>query len=181
VVSGLVGYLMSLPSFREELGLDDTASQAEWSGNMKALVMRLAQATAYNGFPFAYNGAARLLASCNEPATKKRDNIQGDRFSETVCIQAPMLRLEECQLTIVLAPRCMYIAEINVVRFFLNQHCHIKITIVNVLELFPIQYCYIKVTILSFLPLFLIEYCDFNFNFDIKSSWNKRGMFYELF
>ena len=132
----------------------------------------------------AYNGAAKLLSSCNKPATKKRDNIQGDPFSETVCIQAPLLRLEECQLTIVLAPRCMYIAEINVVRFFLNQHCHIKITIVNFLEPLPIQYCYIEVTILSFLPLFLIEYCDIKiiiFNFDTESSWNKRGMFYELF
>jgi hypothetical protein len=149
-------------------------SQAEWAGDMKALVMQHAWKAAYPyGWPIAYNGAASLLSSCNEPATK---NIQGDPFSETVCIQAPLLRLGECQLTIVLALRCLYIAEINVVGFFL-----IKITIVNFLEPLPIQYCYIEVTILSFLPLFLIEYCDFNFNFDTKSSWNKRGMFYELF
>ena len=107
-----------------------------------------------------------------------------DPFSETVCIQAPLLRLGECQLTIVLAPRCLYIAETKVVRFFLNQQCHIKITIVNFLEPLPIQYCYIEVAILSFFPLFLIEYCDIKiiiFNFDTESSWNKRGMFYELF
>jgi hypothetical protein len=181
VVSGLVGYLMSLPSVRAEYGLDNMDNQADWSENMKALVMKLAREEASDGLPLAYNGAASLSSSCDEPATKKRDNIQGDPFSETVCIQAPLLRLEECQLTIVLAPRCLYIAGINVVRFFLNQHCHIKIIIVNFLEPFPIQYCYIEVTIL---PLFLIEYCDIKitiFNFGTESSWNKRGMFYKLF
>jgi hypothetical protein len=183
VVSGLVGYLMSLPSVRAEYGLDNMDYQAEWSKNMKALVMELAWEKPSDGLPLAYNGAASLLSSCDEPDTKKRDNIQGDPFSETVCTQAPLLRLDECQLTIVLAPRCLYIAEVKVVRFFLNQQCHIKITIVNFLEPFPIQYCYIGVTILSFLSLYLIEYCDIKiiiFNFDTESSWSKRGMFYEI-
>jgi hypothetical protein len=167
VVSGLVGYLMSLPSVREELGLDDTSSQASWSAKMKDKVLNLAR-EGY-GLPIAYNGAAKLLASnCNKPATKKRDNIQGDPFSQTVCIQTPPQRLEECQLTIILAPRCLYVTGINVVtgRLFLNQHCHV--TIFSFLEFILIEYCRIKIII-------------FNFDTESSCSWNKRGMFFELF
>ena len=72
----------------------------------------------------AYNGAAKLLSSCNKPATGKRDDISGDplpQTTSTVCIQDPLQRLEECQLTIVLArSRYLSVAGINVVRLFLN-------------------------------------------------------------
>ncbi|KAN0082250.1 Peptidase S8/S53 domain containing protein [Elaphomyces granulatus] len=58
VVSGLVGYLMSLPSVREELGLDDMSSQASWSAKMKKKVLDLAR-EGY-GLPIVYDGAANL-------------------------------------------------------------------------------------------------------------------------
>jgi hypothetical protein len=160
---------MSLPSVREELGLDDMSSQASWSAKMKKKVLKLAR-EGYGQLPIAYNGAAELLASnCNyEPSTKKRDNIQGGPFSQTVCIQTPPQRLEECQLTIVLAPKCLYVAGINVVtgRLFLNQH-H-QVTIFSFLGFFLIEHCHIKIII-------------FNFDTEWSCSRNKRGMFFKLF
>jgi hypothetical protein len=149
---------------------------------MKAAVMDLAREADKalgQDLLIAYNGATGLF-SCSKRPTKKRDNIHEDPFPQTVCIQAPLLHLEECQLTIVLAPRCLYVAGINVAWLFLNQHCHIRITPVSFLEPFLIQYCYIEVTTFSFRAFFLIEYCHIKiiiFNFDTESSWNKRGMF----
>jgi hypothetical protein len=124
-VSGLVGYLMSLPSIRQELKLDDISiSQREfWPKRMKHLVNTLAaggftleiekyspqaidEAVEDNRFRFAYNGAR----SC-DIITKKRDDIPGDplpQTTSTVCIQAPLQHLEECRLTIVLVlSRCL--------------------------------------------------------------------------
>jgi hypothetical protein len=157
---------MSLPSVRKELHLDDTTRQADWPGLIKTKVMNLALGESVDGLPVASNGAAKL---CNKRATKKRDNIHGDDpLQQTVCIQAPLqLRLEECQLTIVLAPRCLYVAGINVVtgKLFLNQHCHV--TIFGFLGFFLIKYCHIKIII-------------FNFDTESSCSWNKRGTFSEL-
>jgi hypothetical protein len=116
VVTGLVGYLMSLPSVREKYGLDDESQQKLWPGRMKDLVIEFAveaivmeellTEAVSDRLPIAYNGAR----SCGV-LTKKRDNIPGDPLSQTtstVCIQAPLQHLEEYRLTIVLAPsRCL--------------------------------------------------------------------------
>jgi hypothetical protein len=77
---------------------------------MKAAVMddlaREADEALGHDLLIAYNNGATRLFSCNKRPMKKRDNIHEDPFPQTVCIQAPLLHLEECQLTIVLAPRC---------------------------------------------------------------------------
>jgi hypothetical protein len=118
-VSGLVGYLMSLPLVRQKLNLDDTSDQKLWPQRMKKLVRDLAvegfsidkplatDSTHNNRFLIAYNGVFTYCGAAN----KKRDDIPGDplpQTTSTVCIQAPLQHLEECRLTIVLAPsRCL--------------------------------------------------------------------------
>ena len=56
MVSGLVGYLMSLPSVRQELDLDNMDSRASWPARMKKMVVKLATEVESN--LIAYNGAA---------------------------------------------------------------------------------------------------------------------------
>jgi hypothetical protein len=121
-VTGLVGYLMSLPLVRQKLELDDISHQKSWPKSMKDLVLLLAtegfmmenpsiqalgEALLDGRFIIAYNGAH---SSCGI-VTKKRDDIPGDplpQTTSTVCIQAPLQHLEECLLTIVLVlSRCL--------------------------------------------------------------------------
>jgi hypothetical protein len=136
-VSGLVGYLMSLPWVRKDLHLDDKKQILRWSTNMKERVVLLAtearetakgvdasKIVAKGNLLTAYNGVVNRICS------RKRDDIPGDPFLRTVCIQAPQC-LEECQLSIALGLRCLLVAVINFVWLILNQHCHIRIIIFN--------------------------------------------------
>ena len=88
-MAGLVGYLMSLPSVRFELSLDDTRHRKEWAGSMKAKVISLAHKFSFGSeLRIANNGAAGLR--CNRPATRKRDNSPGGPLPQTtVCIHSP--------------------------------------------------------------------------------------------
>jgi hypothetical protein len=118
-VSGLVGYLMSLPSVRSDLNLNDRGDRELWSKRMKKKVIELAAEASSIAFSMekpsghlliAYNGFLFSCDAANE-ANEKRDDILGDplpQTTSTVCIQAPLQHLEECRLTIVLAPsRCL--------------------------------------------------------------------------
>ena len=96
VVAGLVGYLMSLPSVRSELSLDEARHTKDWAGYMKEKVVRLAGEYSFGSrLLIANNGAGGI--SCNQPATRKRDNSTGGLLPQTtVCFHAPLLRLQKC-------------------------------------------------------------------------------------
>jgi hypothetical protein len=97
-VAGLIGYLMSLPSVRNELNLDKQSDKTDWAARVKSKVVQLAQAakTRFNSdLLIANNGAAELL-SCNKPVTRKRDNIPGlPQATTTVCFLDPFQCLRQ--------------------------------------------------------------------------------------
>jgi hypothetical protein len=86
---------MSLPSIRKYLNLDDIKEVASWPARMKKKVVDLAETArgmkttmhpgdvvvAKGDLLTAYNGAP----VCLQP--RKRDDIPGDPFPQTVCIQ----------------------------------------------------------------------------------------------
>jgi hypothetical protein len=95
VVSGLVGYLLSLPSVRKDLNFDRTLLET-WSTSVKKKVVDLATEArqwsktqgilgivANSDLLTAYNG---INPRCDFDS-RKRDDIPGDPFSQTVCIQ----------------------------------------------------------------------------------------------
>jgi hypothetical protein len=141
---------MSLPEVRRDLHLDNKDERELWPARMKEKVVDLATEAREarkrvvfkeinRDLLIAYNGAGgagyipESLDFCKIifGGHRKRDDIPGDPFSETVCIQAPLQCLEECLLSIALGPRCLHIAVINVVWLIPNRHCHIKIIIFN--------------------------------------------------
>jgi hypothetical protein len=95
---------MSLPSVRKELNLDNLDNMeavASWPARMKKMVVDLAMdarqkakmldtptIVANSDLLTAYNGAAKLLFPPCEPAPRKRDDIPGDPFPQTVCIRS---------------------------------------------------------------------------------------------
>jgi hypothetical protein len=90
---------MSLPIVRTELHLDDENQVSLWPIQMKEKVVLLAtqarekakdmeasEIVANSDLLTAFNG---IRSGICKPAPRKRDDIPGDPFSQTVCIQAP--------------------------------------------------------------------------------------------
>jgi hypothetical protein len=95
---------MSLSVVRKELNLDDENQVSLWPKLMKERVVLLAtqarekakdmdasEIVANSDLLTAFNGIRSGICkpAPRKPAPRKRDDIPGDPFSQTVCIQAP--------------------------------------------------------------------------------------------